>query len=118
MRAPDGLRGCPCLLLLISTLFTAASLSAADQSHLLIVDGFLSGGGRSSSRDDDRAATFVGKYNSQLQAHIDAVFKPVAASDWRSHSWINSTVLRTLHVRSPSTILYPVCRPAAMHALR
>ena len=56
----------------------------------LIVDGVLINRAR---------RTVVGKYTSQLQAHIDAAFKPVEPWQWAKHSWINSTVLRSLNLK-------------------
>ena len=116
------------LLLLVSALFVVAS-SAAPTTHIvltpapplpqtpplpfpggrsspasrflgpaqesLIVDGVLLADGRS----DHTRTTVVGTYTSQLQAYIAAAYKPVVEVDWNSHSWINATELRTLHVR-------------------
>jgi hypothetical protein len=58
-----------------------------DATELFVVEGRLQPGGQ-----------YVGTLTSQVQALIDGSFAPRSSSDWRDHSIINSTILRTLHL--------------------
>ena len=58
-----------------------------DATELFVVEGHLQPGGQ-----------YVGTLTSQVQALIDGSFAPRSSSDWRDHSIINSTILRTLHL--------------------